>query len=548
MKKQCIHMRALNWNYTEYNYDHQIMDQYGYAILRACFEVLGAEVSWVDFPKEAALDSDINTQMNNSYLRDRAILFESADGQSHFLTPKRYHEQSQSILSKAQSGSTTAGTGQWQDEASKAVPSLNLMGRSYFEGGNVFIDGGTLFHMPSTPGGFYSKNLEFEGGLSDQVKPLGLKVVNLNLNLCGFGLSDLGKKDIKTRVLYHLDCFMSVLPDGRCVISNLNLLDHDSQEKLRSHFGDRLIDLYLGNRHSVRLNFEDQVLNIQSIVNPKTGEICLVTDQVSDDVISKLQEKTGCRVITPKTLDPDSRFYNKSFSQAVHKKLVDYGFDYEHASAIHTGAHSPENDVLHHFPMHKGLLSQEQVHKRLLSQEQITSGFEGAFNANHGHKDLKWNLDRVKENMVRDPNERSRSTRDIQFILGHAGVHCLVQETFIPDSKALRMIILRNRIGVSLCLGMASFVGAAYFTSAVTPLVMIVSSVLLSVGLLIGVMCHISGSKTINSQIKIAEGRHDPKKSNDLSKSLLGSQPQQNDCSTLAARQTEPSSEGKKMR
>lgn len=467
--KQNINMRALDWSYTEYSYDLQTMDQYGYAVLRACFEVLGAEVSWVDVPKIGNYKE--NPQMNNSYLRDRGILFESADGQSHFLTPARYQEQSQLILEKAQSGSTTSGTGQGQDEASKAVPSLNIMDRSYFEGGNVFIDGGTLFHMPSTPGGFYSNNRGFKGGLSDQVKPLGLKVVNLNLNLRGFALDETQEGHIKKKVLYHLDCFMSVLPDGRCVISDLQLLDHDSQEELISHFGSRLIDLGLGMGLGMGLGnhfafqFEQQVLNIQSIVNPKTGKICLVTDQVSDDVILKLRKQTGCRVITPQTLDPGSRFYDKSFSQAVYRKLVDSGFDYKHEWAIHTGDHLPENDVLHYFPMHQGLLSQEQ---------------------------RDWELGRVQEKM-------DRSTQPIQFISGEAGVHCLVQETFIPNAKALQkkrqMIVLRNGVGALLCLGGASLAGAAYLTSAVTPLALIVSSVVLGVGFLIGVMCHALGSK-----------------------------------------------------
>jgi len=525
MKKQCIQMRALNWDYTEYNYDSQIIKQYGYAVLGACFEVLGAEVNWVDIPREGKE----NPQMNNPHLRDRGILVESA-GQSCFLTPARYENQSQLILKQAQSESTTAETGQGQDEASKAVPSLNLMDRSYFEGGNVFIDGGTLFHMSSTPGGFYSKNRLLEGGLSDQVKPLGLKVVDLNLSFFGYELSDLEKKRLKTEVLYHLDCFMSVLPDGRCVISNLQLLDSRSQEELRIHFGSRLIDLGLEDK-------EDYVLNIQSIVNPETGEICLVTDQVSDKVILKLNKQTGCRVITPKTLDPDSPFYNKSFSQAVYKKLVVSGFDYEHASAIHTGDRPPENDLLHHFPMHQGVLS---------SLTTDTAGY----------RSLARYCDRIKESIALKVEKEYPLREPIQFISGHAGVHCLVQETFIPDSKALRMadkkrkmIVLRNRIGVFLCLGVASFVGAAYFTSAVTPLVMIVSSVLLSVGLLIGVMCHISGSKTINAQIKIVEGGTDPKNSNDLNESLLGSQSKntQSDCSTLPGHQTELS-EGKKIR
>ena len=46
--KQNIHMRALDWSYEQHNYDIHIIKQYGYAILGACFEVLGAEVSWVD--------------------------------------------------------------------------------------------------------------------------------------------------------------------------------------------------------------------------------------------------------------------------------------------------------------------------------------------------------------------------------------------------------------------------------------------------------------------------------------------------------------------
>ena len=179
--KQHIYMRALDWSYTKSNYDSKIIKNYGRAVLRACFEVLGAEVSWVDLPWVYLTEpGKKHPQMNNDFLRDRGVLFESA-GQRRFLTSTRYEAQSQSILSScvgehdpepsalgeqaevavralAEAAETGAETVQRQNEASRAVPTLERM--PYFEGGNVLIDGNTFFHMPSTPGGFYSKNYQ----------------------------------------------------------------------------------------------------------------------------------------------------------------------------------------------------------------------------------------------------------------------------------------------------------------------------------------------------------------------------------------------------
>ena len=526
--KQHIYMRALDWSYTKSNYDSKIIKNYGRAVLRACFEVLGAEVSWVDLPWVYLTEpGKKHPQMNNDFLRDRGVLFESA-GQRRFLTSTRYEAQSQLILSscigehapepsalgeQAKAAETGAETVQRQNEASRAVPTLERM--PYFEGGNVLIDGNTFFHMPSTPGGFYSKNYQDDKGLASQLGSIGLEVLDLGLDEDWVGASiyvssaERGLASnfecVSKKTLYHLDCFMSVLPDGRCVISNLDLLNKRSQEKLRHHFGARLIDLNLPG--------QDCVLNIQSIVNPQTGEICLVADQLSDDAIIKLEEQTGCRVITPQTLDPESRFYDQSFSKAVYEKLVEYGFNYIHLSAVHIGRYSAEEDVLHHFPMHQNILE---------ATDQVV-----------GHQTLEWNLAKVEKSI--DPETKKEKDgvgyyQPVQFIRGVAGVHCLVQETFIPNAKALQkkkqMIVLRNRIGAFLCLGGASLAGAAYLTSAVTPLVMIVSGVVLGVGFLIGVMCHYLDSKQIGPQTQtpdqVSRGRDtQSRRSVDLTETFL---------------------------
>ena len=84
---------------------------------------------------------------------------------------------------------------------------------------------------------------------------------------------------------------------------------------------------------------------------------------------------------------------------------------------------------------------------------------------------------------------------------GHMRCIVLLKQPF-NQTAIPKLIVLRNGIGALLCLGGASLAGAAYLTSAVTPLVMIVSGVVLGVGFLIGVMCHYLGSKETGPQIQ----------------------------------------------
>jgi hypothetical protein len=136
------------------------------------------------------------------------------------------------------------------------------------------------------------------------------------------------KRNPKLRnAYYHLDCFMQLLPDGRVIILNSNILSEASQEKMYEIFGDDFIDLDYSGYDPVLFNF----ISIQ-----KNNQTYVLASNLPADIVKSLQD-LGLIVITSCMLDPTSPTYHKELAEQVALRLQKDGFETATAENLTTG-------------------------------------------------------------------------------------------------------------------------------------------------------------------------------------------------------------------
>jgi N-dimethylarginine dimethylaminohydrolase len=207
---------------------------------------------------------------------------------------------------------------------------------SYFEGGNMLYSPKSkmLFHG-STPGGFYKQSAhpnqyDTNNELNKVLKEYDISVYGLELHskirYNSSGISPANNE------YYHLDCFMTCLPDNKILILNMDILCPESQAFLREHF--EIIDMKYEN-----------YIHEAFIPNP----LCIGTPENYTVLFSyRLPEK--CKVllnihqikfITPSTLESREKDFDAVFAEKVAKNLQEKGF--ESANALNIGLSVPKN-------------------------------------------------------------------------------------------------------------------------------------------------------------------------------------------------------------
>lgn len=204
---------------------------------------------------------------------------------------------------------------------------------SYFEGGNVFyVPQKKCFLHGFDPDGHYSKTktsyyttprkdyYKIDPAITNKnidnlLKKYGIKVKALALNP---KLIAEDQDDVIMHYYFHLDCFMQLIPDGRLMILNKNILSKRSQKKLTSIFGDNFIDLAYP-------DYQTNPMMFNFIAIPKDDSFAIISPTLPDSVIESL-EKQGLQVITPETLTAGSARYNSEFAAKIVKELEKEGF------------------------------------------------------------------------------------------------------------------------------------------------------------------------------------------------------------------------------
>lgn len=123
---------------------------------------------------------------------------------------------------------------------------------------------------------------------------------------------------IRDDFYYHLDCFMQLLPDGRLVILNKNILLNSSWMKLQILLGDRFIDLSY-------LEYLTQPFIFNFIAIPKDDSFALISPRLPESV-TKALSNIGLKIITPDTFDPSNKYFDREFACSVAKILRDEGY------------------------------------------------------------------------------------------------------------------------------------------------------------------------------------------------------------------------------
>jgi hypothetical protein len=212
----------------------------------------------------------------------------------------------------------------------------------YFEGGNIIYSPKSklLFHGIN-PCGFYRcsqdiQQYDFNPHVTN--KELGKILKEYNIAVYGLGLhrnilaARMTGRDPASYQYYHLDCFMSCLPDNRILILNMEILCPKSQSLLRENF--EIIDLKYENY-------------IREAFIPNT--LCIGTSDNYTVIFShRLPEK--CKVIldvhqikyiTPSTLESREKDFDVVFSEKVANNLQQKGF--ETVTALNLGQEVPKS-------------------------------------------------------------------------------------------------------------------------------------------------------------------------------------------------------------
>lgn len=95
-----------------------------------------------------------------------------------------------------------------------------------------------------------------------------------------------------TQYYYHLDCFMSVLPDQRVLVLNMKLFSDESQALLRETIGDKLIDL------EYEPIYERPVMMNILPIQTHDAETVLLVNNIPGELSTTIHDKTGLLVKT----------------------------------------------------------------------------------------------------------------------------------------------------------------------------------------------------------------------------------------------------------
>lgn len=125
---------------------------------------------------------------------------------------------------------------------------------------------------------------------------------------------------------FHLDCFITIIPDlGKIIILNKQLIDHTSFEMLADDFGENnVIDL----NH----DFLTNPFSLNMVAIPlTTNEYLLFASTLPDQVAHDL-ETHGFRVVYNQTFNPNHRAFNAELTEQVTQELqlLGWGADKEH--------------------------------------------------------------------------------------------------------------------------------------------------------------------------------------------------------------------------
>jgi hypothetical protein len=117
---------------------------------------------------------------------------------------------------------------------------------------------------------------------------------------------------------YHLDCYMSVLPDGRLLLKDNAMLSEATRGRLTEVFGEaHIIDLAWE---------EDCVFNLLPLTTPK-GEGVILGPDLPEAVFLKLPEDLQAQWVSPSTYDRTSSARYDSARMEALKLKASYGDD-----------------------------------------------------------------------------------------------------------------------------------------------------------------------------------------------------------------------------
>jgi hypothetical protein len=210
---------------------------------------------------------------------------------------------------------------------------------AYFEGGNtIYSSRKKIFlHGLEPVGNYFEANFchKMDPELTNEslkktLAPRGISVHGLELNPI---FNRRKNRIVHANYYYHLDCFMQVLPSGKILILNKNILSDASRNKMEELFGEDFIDLaypeYLTS--PILFNF---------IAVQKLNQIVLISSRLPESILRSLYQ-IDLTVITPDILDPGSLAYDGVFSSQVALLLNQEG--YATATGDNLTSHVPKN-------------------------------------------------------------------------------------------------------------------------------------------------------------------------------------------------------------
>ncbi len=287
------------------NTGYELEALYSNDLFKACLHAAGATVLEQGIATSTVSGSSTGGIMNG---RRRTIARSSLFTQDPFvrlpdlnvvLTTPRMHSDAMQILTAV------------EDVMSKEEV-INVEG-AYLEGGNViYLQEKRVLLHGLNPYGFYRQGWKPS---PEESNPLIEEAV-ADLRVVGL-LTHLDCAYLHSEILYHLDCYMQALPDGRLVVLNKAILSETSWAELEEILGDKLIDL--GDPDYKRF----KQLNFVSFMN--AGKLVIVSSPVSDYLRSKLED-IGATLVTPENVDARSPYFNPRLAEHAAEWLRSKGY------------------------------------------------------------------------------------------------------------------------------------------------------------------------------------------------------------------------------
>ena len=153
-------------------------------------------------------------------------------------------------------------------------------------------------------GGFSERQLQVK---QETAKALGLQYIVLRLN----------SKHLMTHVqlaYYHLDMFVTYLPDERLLITNKYILSKELFKCLQEVFGEKIIDLSLPDYMPTNINILP--------VKISATESVLIMDSQLDYIESMIETETGCRVVSKNCFNPGHHRYAASDTDEISLEIL----------------------------------------------------------------------------------------------------------------------------------------------------------------------------------------------------------------------------------